>query len=106
MVAAVYDPERVPSDRVAFENHLNYYHIRGSGLPVTMAKGLAAFLNSTLVDSYFRQFSGHTQVNAADLRSFRYPAWDKLVAIGRRIGKSFPGQQELDHLVGEVINCG
>jgi len=106
VVAAVYDPERVPSDRVAFENHLNYYHIRGSGLPVTIAKGLAAFLNSTLVDSYFRQFSGHTQVNAADLRSFRYPARDKLVAIGRRIGKSFPDQQELDHLVGEVINRG
>jgi adenine-specific DNA-methyltransferase len=106
VVAAVYDPERVPSDRVAFENHLNYYHIRGSGLPVTIAKGLAAFLNSTLVDSYFRQFSGHTQVNAADLRSFRYPARDKLVAIGRRIGKNFPDQQELDRLVGEVINRG
>ena len=99
VVAAVYDPERVPSDRVAFENHLNYYHIRGSGLPVTIAKGLAAFLNSTLIDSYFRQFSGHTQVNAADLRCFRYPAWDRLVAIGRRIGKSFPDQQELDRLV-------
>lgn len=106
VVAAVYDPDRVLTDRVAFENHLNYYHIRGSGLPVTMAKGLAAFLNSTLVDSYFRQFSGHTQVNAADLRSLRYPAWDRLVAIGRRIGKDFPDQQGLDHLVGEVIDRG
>jgi adenine-specific DNA-methyltransferase len=106
VVAAVYDPERVPSNQVAFENHLNYYHLRGSGLPVTIAKGLAAFLNSTLVDSYFRQFSGHTQVNAADLRSFRYPARDMLVAIGRRIGRRFPDQQELDHLVEEVINGG
>ncbi len=106
VVAAVYDPERVASDQVAFENHLNYYHIRGSGLPVTIAKGLAAFLNSTLVDSYFRQFSGHTQVNAADLRSFRYPCRDMLVALGRRIGRSFPDQQELDHLVKEVINRG
>jgi adenine-specific DNA-methyltransferase len=106
VVAAVYDPERVPSDRVAFENHLNYYHVRGSGLPVTIAKGLAAFLNSTLVDSYFRQFSGHTQVNAADLRSFRYPAWDKLVALGRRIGESLPDQEELDRLVEEVVDRG
>jgi len=106
VVAAVYDPERVSSGWVAFENHLNYYHIRGSGLPVTIAKGLAAFLNSTLVDSYFRQFSGHTQVNAADLRSFRYPSWDMLVALGRRIGKSYPAQQELDNLVEEVINGG
>ena len=106
VVAAVYDPERVPSDRVAFENHLNYYHVRGSGLPVTIAKGLAAFLNSTLVDSYFRQFSGHTQVNAADLRSFRYPPWDKLLALGRRIGESLPDQEELDRLVEEVVYRG
>jgi adenine-specific DNA-methyltransferase len=106
VVAAVYDPSRIPSNRVAFENHLNYYHIQGSGLPVTIAKGLAAFLNSTLVDSYFRQFSGHTQVNAADLRSFRYPAWDRLISIGRRIGKSFPDQKELDRLIEEAIGRG
>jgi adenine-specific DNA-methyltransferase len=106
VVAAVYDPTRVASGRVAFENHLNYYHVRGSGLPVTVAKGLAAFLNSTLVDTYFRQFSGHTQVNAADLRSLRYPGWNSLVALGRRIGKSFPPQEELDRLVEEIMSGG
>ncbi len=106
VVAAVYEPVRVPADRVAFENHLNYYHVRGSGLPVTIAKGLGAFLNSTLVDSYFRHFSGHTQVNATDLRSLRYPASDALVALGRRIGKSFPDQLELDRLLEEVVFRG
>jgi adenine-specific DNA-methyltransferase len=103
VVAAVYDSTRISSDRVAFENHLNFYHIRGSGLPMSLAKGLAAFLNSTLVDSYFRQFSGHTQVNAIDLRSLRYPARDKLVMIGQRIGKTFPEQEELDRLIEEVL---
>ena len=106
VVAAVYDPARVRADRVAFENHLNYYHLRGAGLPITVAKGLAAFLNSTLVDSCFRQFSGHTQVNATDLRSLRYPAWEKLVALGRRIGTTFPAQEGLDRLVEEVILRG
>jgi len=106
VVAAVYDPTRVPAERVAFENHLNYYHNRGTGLPVTVAKGLAAFLNSTLVDVYFRQFSGHTQVNATDLRSLRYPGWDSLLALGRRIGKSFPDQEELNRLVEEVVFRG
>ncbi|MBI3393276.1 MAG: Eco57I restriction-modification methylase domain-containing protein [Nitrospirae bacterium] len=106
IVAAVYDPADVPADRVAFENHLNYYHIRGSGLPATVAKGLAAFLNSTLVDSFFRQFSGHTQVNATDLRSFRYPSWNRLSALGRRIGRSFPAQEELDRLTEEVVFRG
>ena len=106
VVAAVYDPTRVAAARVAFENHLNYYHVRGSGLPVTVAKGLAAFLNSTFVDAYFRQFSGHTQVNAADLRSLRYPGWNSLVALGRRIGESFPTQGELDRLVEEAMSRG
>jgi adenine-specific DNA-methyltransferase len=106
VVAAVYDPERVPTDRVAFENHLNYYHLRGAGLPATVAMGLAAFLNSTLVDSYFRQFSGHTQVNAMDLRSLRYPACDQLLELGRRIGQRFPTQEDLDRLVEEVVLRG
>jgi len=106
VVAAVYDPTRVSTTQVAFENHLNYYHARGSGLPVKVAKGLATFLNSTLVDTYFRQFSGHTQVNASDLRSLHYPAWTTLVALGRRIGNSFPPQEELDHLVEEVLFRG
>jgi adenine-specific DNA-methyltransferase len=73
VVAAVYDPERIDAGHVGFENHTNYYHRDGVGLPLLLAKGLAAFLNSSLVDMYFRQFSGHTQVNATDLRNFHYP---------------------------------
>jgi SAM-dependent methyltransferase len=95
-----------PAEQVAFENHLNFYHVRGAGLPVNLARGLAAFLNSTLVDTYFRQFSGHTQVNATDLRSLRYPARDKLVRIGQHIGTTFPDQAEVDRLVREVVNRG
>lgn len=103
VVAAVFDPTRIPGERVAFENHLNYYHMEGAGLPPTIARGLTAFLNSALVDAYFRQFSGHTQVNAADLRSIRYPAWSSLAALGRRIGKRFPAQTELDRIVEELV---
>ncbi len=106
IVAAVYDPTRVGSAPVAFENHLNYYHSQGAGLPPTIAKGLAAFLNSTLVDTYFRQFSGHTQVNAADLRSLRYPERDLLAALGRKIGSSFPAQDELDRQVDAIVSRG
>jgi adenine-specific DNA-methyltransferase len=103
VVAAVFDPAVVPSEQVAFENHLNYFHLHGRGLPATVAKGLTAFLNSTLVDAYFRQFSGHTQVNATDLRSLRYPVKEKLVALGRRVGKHLPAQVDLDKLVEEVV---
>ena len=106
IVAAVYAPARVTATQIAFENHLNYFHAQGGGLPVTLAKGLTAYLNSSVVDTYFRQFSGHTQVNASDLRSLPYPVRSALIALGRRIGKSFPAQEELDRLVDEVIFHG
>jgi adenine-specific DNA-methyltransferase len=106
IVAAVYDPTRVLASQVAFENHLNYFHEGGSGLPATLAKGLAAYLNSSLVDTYFRQFSGHTQVNASDLRSLPYPTRAGLIALGRRIGSTFPSQEEIDCLVDEVLFDG
>lgn len=103
IVAAVYDPERVAGDRVGFENHTNYYHCGGSGIPMNLARGLAAFLNSTIVDMYFRQFNGHTQVNAGDLRSFKYPSHAQLLALGSRIANRFPEQQTLDRIVEEEI---
>lgn len=103
IIAAVYDPARVTAPQVAFENHLNYFHAGGAGLPPTLAKGLAAYLNSSLVDAYFRQFSGHTQVNASDLRSLPYPGRSALIALGRRIGTFCLGQEELDRLIAEVL---
>ena len=58
VVACIYDPGRVRAERVGFENHLNYFHARGRGLSMELAKGLAAFLNSSAVDVFFRQFNG------------------------------------------------
>lgn len=82
IVAAVFDPRRVSSTLVGFENHLNYFHRHGGGLPETLARGLAVFLNSTVVDQYFRRFSGHTQLNAADLRRLPYPSEEQLRRLG------------------------
>lgn len=83
LVAAVYDPEIVKASLVGFENHLNYFHRNGLGLSRNEAYGLAVFLNSESVDRYFRQFNGHTQVNANDLRSLRYPSSKALEALGK-----------------------
>jgi adenine-specific DNA-methyltransferase len=101
--SAVYDPQRIPAARVGFENHLNYFHRRYGGLSIALAKGLALYLNSTLVDQYFRQFSGHTQVNATDLRNLKYPTEAQLNALGERVGESFPDQDELDRIVMEEL---
>ncbi len=103
VVAAVFRAKQAPADGVGFENHLNYFHQDGKGLPVTLARGLAAFLNSTLVDLYFRQFNGHTQVNAADLRKLRYPSREALESLGSRVGGGFPRQEELDGLIREEL---
>jgi adenine-specific DNA-methyltransferase len=103
VVAAIYDPTRVDTRMIGIENHLNYYHNRGEGLPPVLAKGLAAFLNSTLVDTYFRQFSGHTQVNATDLQNLRYPSRAQLMAIGEKLGDRFPDQEEIDKIVLEAL---
>jgi adenine-specific DNA-methyltransferase len=103
IVAAVYDPAHTLAPFVGFENHLNVYHRDNAGLSTELAKGLAVFLNSTLVDSYFRQFNGHTQVNATDLRMLRYPSRTVLEALGASVGDDFPSQREIDELLERKI---
>jgi adenine-specific DNA-methyltransferase len=103
VTASVYDPQLVAAEAVGFENHLNYFHNNGSGLEAEVARGLAAFLNSSLVDTYVRQFNGHTQVNATDLRTLRYPSLGQLQAIGTRIGATLPAQHELDTIIHEEL---
>ena len=84
IVAHVVDPSAFDSaPSIAFENHLNVFHFRKSGLGGNVAHGLSAFLNSKAIDDYFRRFSGHTQVNATDLRTLRYPETDDLEELGR-----------------------
>jgi len=64
-----------------------------------LAAGLSAFLNSTVVDQYFRRFSGHTQVNATDLRTLAYPDRETLCAMGREMNPFDLTQSEIDQLV-------
>jgi adenine-specific DNA-methyltransferase len=103
IVAAIYDEKSVPGKYVAFENHLNVFHLRGKGLPLILAKGLTVYLNSSLVDQYFRIFSGHTQVNATDLRKIPYPSVADLEALGRAIGTQFPEQEGVDQIFEEIL---
>jgi adenine-specific DNA-methyltransferase len=103
IVACIYDSHQIHAPLVGFENHLNYFHVNGHGLLMSLAKGLAAFLNSTVVDVYFRQFNGHTQVNATDLRNLNYPTKAGLEKLGRRIADPGIPQPELDALVEEEL---
>ncbi|MFM8005383.1 MAG: restriction endonuclease, partial [Dolichospermum sp.] len=69
-----------------------------------LARGLAAFLNSTLFDNYFRLFSGNTQVNATDLRKIRYPSQDDLMQLGSQIDEFVFDQEKLDTLVHKTLS--
>jgi len=80
IVACVLDPADFPEKKIGIENHINYFHANGCGLSKEVARGLADYLNSPEVDCYFRQFNGHTQVNATDLRNLRYPTEKQLIA--------------------------
>ncbi len=102
VVASVYD-SGLPGELVGFENHLNVFHASREGMDRDLAHGLALYLNSSLVDRYFRQFNGHTQVNAADLRSLRYPDRATLERLGRAHGDGAPPQRDIDAAIEQEV---
>ena len=103
IVAVVYR-SNLPGDWVGFENHLNVFHENGRGMPLPLAIGLRTYLNCSLVDRYFRQFNGHTQVNAMDLRSIPYPDRQILERLGATIGETLLSQDEIDELIEREIS--
>ncbi|MBI3343598.1 MAG: Eco57I restriction-modification methylase domain-containing protein [Gammaproteobacteria bacterium] len=102
VVAFVIDPNELPAPFYGFENHLNVFHIAKHGMDKETALGMALFLNSTVVDSHFRVFSGHTQVNATDLRQMRYPSHEQLLELGRLATAEARDQAAIDRLIKEV----
>ncbi len=84
IVASVVDPDAFGDapPLLGFENHLNLFHENKRPLSEALARGLAVFLNTTAVDQNFRRFSGHTQVNATDLRQIKYPGRETLIELG------------------------
>ncbi|MCC7374900.1 MAG: Eco57I restriction-modification methylase domain-containing protein [Verrucomicrobiales bacterium] len=105
LVACVFDPKHFDAELIGLENHLNYFHAGGRGLERLLALGLFVFLNSTVVDQYFRRFSGHTQVNATDLRTLSYPDIDTLRAMGRGIDRLDLRQGEIDEIVEDHLHA-
>lgn len=102
IVATVVGAATFDTAMVAFENHLNIFHQDRASLPEGLAHGLAAYLNTTAVDVFFRQFNGHTQVNATDLRSLRFPSSDDLLRLGEAVC-GIIAQADLDRAAERTI---
>jgi adenine-specific DNA-methyltransferase len=101
VVAYIVSPEKITAPQIGFENHWNVLHSKKKGLDPEIAKGLACFLNTTALDTHFRRFSGHTQVNATDLRNMRYPTIKQLRLLGRKYRETMT-QDEIDQLASVV----
>jgi len=103
IVAAVLETDDLGSAEVAVENHVNVFHRDGTGLPLDLAWGIAAYLNTTAVDVFFRQFNGHTQVNATDLRSLNYPTMGQLETLGAAVRETEHTQAAIDALFDRYV---
>ena len=85
VTAAPYLAGSLPGPVIGLENHINYIYRPGAEMSADETKGIAAYLNSQIVDRHFREVAGNTQLNAADVRSLPMPSLDLLVEIGRSL---------------------
>lgn len=79
-----------PTQRLGLENHLNYIYASPAALTQEEAVGLAAILNCSVLDRYFRIVNGNTQVNAEELRALPLPP----LAVIRRFGTLIINQSQ------------
>jgi len=103
LVAAPWIRGATTSQLLGLENHLNYIHRPGGELEEDEAWGLAALLNSALLDTYFRVSSGNTQVSATELRRMPLPRREVLLSIGRHARTVGDTHTEIDDLVSDAL---
>lgn len=102
LVAYYLPDDALDAAYIGFENHWNVFHIGKHGMDEDTARGLTIFLNSTALDEHFRVFSGHTQVNATDLRNMRYPSREQLRELGQRAKCQLNDQATIDRLIEDL----
>jgi adenine-specific DNA-methyltransferase len=98
--SAVLKQSEFPYESVGIENHVNYIHKPKGSLSVSEAFGIAALLNTGLIDNYFRSLNGHTQVNATEIRNLPLPDLSVIKKIGEIVSKAKDLPANLDEIVG------
>jgi len=85
LIATPYFADTAQSNLIGIENHLNYIYRPGGHLDRNEILGLAALLNSSLFDTYFRTFNGNVNVSATELREMPMPPLGRIKQIGNEI---------------------
>lgn len=94
-------------DFIGIENHLNYIHKKKKILSLDEAYGLAALLNTPIVDQYFRTLNGNTQVNATDLRVLPLPDYETIISIGKIVKDNYQNPDvDCDKAIYSILNIG
>lgn len=95
--------------RFVADNKLNYIHQGTSRRTVPLndkvALGLTIWLSTSVVDEWYRQISGSTQVNATDLRQLPCPTKKQLASLAELLSISGNVSQVLiDQTVGGLFS--
>ena len=89
---------------IGIENHVNYLYRKQGRMAEEETVGLAALLNTSIVDEYFRCLNGNTQVNASDLRVLPLPSLEVIRQVGKCVSAEQPGiGLSLDTAVAGVL---
>jgi adenine-specific DNA-methyltransferase len=101
--SAVLKQSEFPYESVGIENHLNYIHKPKGSLSLGEAFGIAALLNTGLIDNYFRSLNGHTQVNATEIRNLPLPDLSAIKKIGEIVSKAKELPVSPDEMIGSQL---
>lgn len=85
LIAAPYFGNVAICPYVGIENKLNYIYRPKGHLNRMEVIGIAALLNSTLFDNYFRTFNGNVNVSATELREMPMPPLEVIENIGKEL---------------------
>lgn len=103
LIAAPLLSDFAKSERVGFENHLNYIYRPKGNLTLEETIGLAALLNSDLLDGYFRTSNGNTQVSATELKDMPLPSSQIIIELGKHIIKNNFDDEQINTLIQKNI---
>jgi len=84
---------------IGIENHLNFIYRPKGTLTIDETYGIAALLNSRILNRYFQIINGHTQVNATELQKIPLPQKEAIIEMGKLVRTT----NQIDNIVFKIL---